>query len=135
VPLGLGPNLPDTEEELFRIDSHQLFDEGAAAIITTAGSKDILLEILTMLIKETIPQELDHLEKAHNELNWDAIQKISHKLMGTALYCGTTRMRYASQYMECYMLAGHSKALEELYKQLVQVLGETRQAVKNWLES
>jgi PAS domain S-box-containing protein len=127
-------NLLGTEEKVSFVNIYPLFDE-KTAIEATAGMKDIMHEILTMLIKEIIPQELVSLQKAHENLDWEAVLKITHKLKGTALYCGTIRMCYACQYSERYRLAGHSKILEEIYEQLTLVLNETKQSVANWLDA
>jgi hypothetical protein len=54
-------------------------------------------------------------------------------MKGGALYCGTVRMRFACQYMERYLLAGHRKLSEDLYQQLIAVLESTMNYVDNWL--
>jgi two-component system aerobic respiration control sensor histidine kinase ArcB len=71
------------------------------------------------------------LNKAHDNLDWEQIGKIAHKLKGAVLYCGAIRMRYACQYMERYVLAGHTKLCEKLYHQLNQVLENTLQYIKS----
>jgi hypothetical protein len=42
-------------------------------------------------------------------------------------------MRFACQYMERYLLAGHRKLSEDLYQQLIAVLESTMNYVDNWL--
>jgi PAS domain S-box-containing protein len=128
----LGPDLPDTEKELFLLDQYPLFDE-EDAIEKLAGNRELLIDILKLLVYQVIPQDLEYLKKAYDKLDWSFIQKTAHKLKGSAMYCGTTRMRYACQYLERYKLAGHSKALEELYQQLMAVLKETQRFVAYWL--
>lgn len=45
---------------------------------------------------------------------------------------GTIRMKYACLYLERYRKAGHSVSLEKLYHQLIQVLDETQECIRQW---
>jgi two-component system aerobic respiration control sensor histidine kinase ArcB len=123
TPLGL--DLPETEAELFKLEQYPLLDE-KDGIEKAGGSQELLKEILTMLVDQSIPEELSNLKIAYTKQDWDSIQKIAHKMKGGALYCGTIRMLYACQYLERYRLAGHNKLLEQLYQQLIIVLEDTR---------
>jgi PAS domain S-box-containing protein len=127
----LGHDLPDSEEALFSLNQYPLFNVKSGVIATT--DKELLTEILIILVEQSIPNELKALEQAHAILDWQAIQNIAHKLKGGAIYCGTTRMCLACQYMERYLLAGHCKLLEELYQQLITVLDSTKIEVTGWL--
>ena len=89
--------------------------------------------MLQILTQTDLIDEVILLKDAHRQSDWEMIQKTAHKLKGGALYCGTQKMRYACQYMERYCLAGHTKLLEELFKQLMEVLEETRQYLIAWL--
>jgi CheY-like chemotaxis protein len=126
-----GQDLPNNEEALFLLDIYPLFDEKSGVI--AASDETLLIEILTMLVKQSIPEELKALKRAHEKLDWQAIQDVAHKMKGGALYCGTVRMRFACQYMERYLLAGHRKLSEDLYQQLIAVLESTKNYVDNWL--
>src|SRR5262249_33478268 len=117
---------------LFLLESYPLFDEGDA-VEKLGGNRELLIDILKLLVYQAIPQELENIKKAHLELNWDLVQKIAHKLKGSAMHCGTIRMRYACQYLERYKLAGHHQALEALHQQLTDVLKETQRFVAYWL--
>lgn len=130
---GLGFELPQTEDELFKIEDYPLLDEKEG--VSAAGdSFELLQELLTMLITETFPEELELLLKAHEQDDWETIQSIAHKIKGGALYCGTIRLRYACQYTERYRLAGHNKLLEPLYQQLLDVIKATDEFIKHWLK-
>jgi CheY-like chemotaxis protein/HPt (histidine-containing phosphotransfer) domain-containing protein/anti-sigma regulatory factor (Ser/Thr protein kinase) len=131
VTVGLGPDLPLTEEELFQLDSYAIFDEKDG--IQKVGGEEALREILTILLERVIPEELAYIKTAYVTHNWGEVQRIAHKLKGGAVYCGTIRMAYACQYMERYRQAGHSKLLEELYQQLLIVIAQTQQAIRTWL--
>jgi len=129
---GLGYDLPQTEDELFKLESYPLLNEEEG--IAASGDIEMLQELLTMLVNETFPEELALLIKAHEQDDWETIQSIAHKVKGGALYCGTIRLRYACQYTERYRLAGHSKLLEHLYQQLLAVINETAKFLKDWLK-
>ncbi len=133
-PSGLGLDLPETEAELFQLENYPLFDE-EDGLEKLGGNKATLIKMLQMLIQKDLLNEVTLLNKAHKQCDWELIQKIAHKLKGGALYCGTKKMCYACQYMERYCLAGHTKLLEELFKQLMEVLHKTRQYLITWLRN
>jgi two-component system aerobic respiration control sensor histidine kinase ArcB len=130
---GIGSDLPQTEDELFKLENYPLLND-EEGIEASGGSIEMLHELLTMLVNETFPEELALLIKAHEQEDWQAIQSIAHKVKGGALYCGTIRLRYACQYTERYLLAGHNKLLEPLYQQLLVVINDTAEFLKNWLK-
>jgi signal transduction histidine kinase/DNA-binding NarL/FixJ family response regulator/HPt (histidine-containing phosphotransfer) domain-containing protein len=129
----LGPDLPESEEELFKLENYPLLDE-KEGLEVSAGDIDFFKELLGILINETLPEELDILRRAYQEDNWDQIQSTAHKIKGGALYCGATRLRYASQYLERYRLASHSELLEPLYKQLLVVIEDTQKFLRAWMD-
>jgi two-component system, OmpR family, aerobic respiration control sensor histidine kinase ArcB len=131
-PLGL--DLPETEAELFKLEQYPLLDE-KDGIEKAGGSKEMLKELLELLVDQSIPEELSNLKMAYVNQDWDSIRKVAHKLKGGALYCGTVRMRFACQYLERYRLAGHTKLLEQLYQQLITVLEDTRLFAINYLNT
>ena len=67
--------------------------------------------------------------------NWNEIEKLAHKIKSSALYCGTVRMKMACQYLERYQKAGHSRLQQELYRQLLRVLDETKIFLLNWIKN
>jgi len=125
---GLGQDLPMTEAELFHLEDYPIFD--LADGISKAGGESLLKELLELTLKKIIPEELSALQIAHTEKEWESIRKTAHKLKGGALYCGTIRMTKACQYMERYHKAGHTKLLEELYQQLITIIKETDQKLR-----
>jgi PAS domain S-box-containing protein len=129
----LGYQLPETEQELFALNHFPLLDEEEG--INAVGSVEMLQELLTMLVEQTFPDELPLLKNAYAENDWSTVQAIAHKLKGGALYVGTIRLRYACQYTERYRLAGHTKLLEPLYQQLLEVINETSEHITDWLNA
>jgi HPt (histidine-containing phosphotransfer) domain-containing protein len=58
-----------------------------AAITLCGGKEDIALEIIQMLINE-LSQHQNDLKIALMQKNWHDMEYISHKLAGSAAYCG-----------------------------------------------
>lgn len=80
-----------------------------------------------------MPKDMLELTALHAQGNWDAIEKLAHRIKGGLLYCGTVKLIHACQYLERYRKAGHTILLEPLYQQLRRVETETTIAVKEWL--
>jgi CheY-like chemotaxis protein len=127
---GLGTDLPDTEVELFQIDTHPLLDITIA--IDYLDTEDAARDILQCLRTEGILEDLTLLKIAHDQGNWDRVEALAHKLKGGATF-GTIRMYYALLYLERYRKAGHTNWQEELYVQMLRVTDETIQALDDWL--
>ncbi|MFJ1267651.1 response regulator [Legionella lytica] len=126
-------DLPNTVEYLFDLSEYPLLDidEG----IKTTGSQAILAEMLSLLIQDSLPKDLQLMEEAHQTPDWDKIQQLAHKIKGGAIYVGTVKMKIASQYLERYWKTGHSELLEELYQQAITVINESMQEVSRWLST
>lgn len=130
TPDGLGPDLPETEADLFKLDQFPILDiESGVSIL---GNKDVLIELLTMMLAESIDADKQDMEKAHAQQDWRKVEAIAHKMKGGAAYCGTIKMHRACQYLERYQKAGLSKSLEPLYIQLLAVLVETKISITDW---
>jgi CheY-like chemotaxis protein/HPt (histidine-containing phosphotransfer) domain-containing protein len=132
APGKLGHDLPDTEAKLFELTSFPLLDIKNAS--ESMGGESMLREILLLMVKQEIPRDIEAIEKAYSERNWNEIESIAHKMKGGTVYCGTVRMQYACQYLERYQKAGYSTMLKRLYHQLIDVTRETKLAVEQWLD-
>lgn len=128
----LGPDLPNTETELFQLDKFPLFDLEVG--ISTLGDEATVREILASLKADAVDQDLELIKQAHAENNWDKVQELAHKIKGGATF-GTVRMYYALLYLERYRKAGHTARFEELYQQMLQVIDESMMALQNWLKN
>lgn len=127
----LGAGLPENERTLFQLDAYPLFDETEA--ITNLGSKTVLIDLLRLMVEKELPNEKRHLQQAYQQSQWQIIESLSHKLKSSALYCGTSRLKYACLYLEDYQKAGHKQLLEHLYSQLLQVIDDTIVHLRRWL--
>ncbi|KTC64788.1 sensory box histidine kinase/response regulator [Legionella adelaidensis] len=123
----LGVDLPDTEDELFTLDQYSILDKNLG--IQNSGSEELLLQMLDLMANQELPKDIEAIKKAHESQDWTAVEKLAHKMKGGAVYLGTVRMKYACQYLERYIKAGHSKLCEPLYQQLLNVLDETLKAM------
>lgn len=129
----LGRDLPDTEEQLFALNTFPLLDSNNG--IKILGDAKVFKELLKVMVDEAIPDDKIAMEKAYAVKDWALIEELAHKMKSGALYCGTTKMLYACQYLERYRKAGHVQLLEQLYKQLLEVLSDTSYEIKMWLNA
>lgn len=130
-PSGLGLDLPNTEDQLFQLDAYPLLDPENG--IQCLGSKEVLKELLYQMINE-FPKDEVALKEAYSEKNWLLIEKIAHKIKGGAVYCGTIKLKYACQFIERYQKAGHTRQLNKLYLQLLNIIEGTKKAIADWLD-
>ncbi len=121
------------DETLFTLADYPLLDINLA--LMNIGKESLLSEMLLLLIKQEIPEDVTALKIAYIEENLEMIEKIVHKLKSGAIYCGTVRMRYACQYFERYQKAGFNTFLKKLYHQLLEVIEETNSFIQKWLEN
>lgn len=127
----LGIDLPQTEAELFQLDSHPLLHLETS--IENLGSLETAKDMLSFMIHEALPDDRKAITKAYEEDNWEQVERLAHKIKSSALYCGTTRLKWACQYLERYRKAGHSQSLKPLYHQFQRISEETHQAIASWL--
>jgi len=128
----LGLDLPDREEDLFNLDAFCLLDIDDAQ--ASMGNDNTLLKtILKSMIEEELPEDIRDLDNAHSAGDWDAIEKMTHRMKGGLVYCGTLKLIHACQYLERYQKAGHTKLIEPLYQQLLTVVADTTVAIRKWL--
>lgn len=129
----LGRDLPDTEEQLFDLEQFPILDIQSG--IESMGSPNLFRQLLDLMNNTAIPDDTRLIKQAWANSDWDEVEQLAHRIKSGALYCGTVRMQYACQYLERYRKAGHTKSLDKLYHQLIQVLEETRQVVSLWMAS
>jgi signal transduction histidine kinase/CheY-like chemotaxis protein/HPt (histidine-containing phosphotransfer) domain-containing protein len=127
----LGPDLPNTEEELFQLDSFPFFSEQKA--LEQIPDRALLITLLNTFLSDEIQKDIHELIVEHKNNNWEHVEKLAHKIKGGVAYLGTQRMFYACQYLERYYKAGHRVMLEPLYQQLIKVNQETIKALNLWL--
>lgn len=128
----LGRDLPATEKELFDIEHLAILDIQKASDLL--GGKEILQEMLQLMVVEQIPNDLPLLKKAYQIKDWDQIEALAHKMKAGALYCGTMQLQIACQYLERYRKAGHKKLLNSLYEQLIRIIEITSSAIEQYLQ-
>ncbi|WP_084273777.1 response regulator [Legionella fairfieldensis] len=126
-------DLPEQEADLLTLDSFPLLDieEG----IKTMGEESILAEMLTLLVNDTLPNDLALMQKAHAANDWDQTQQVAHKIKGGAVYVGTMKLKMACQYLERYWKSGQRELLERLYQQASAVIHESIHEMEQWLKA
>lgn len=124
-------DLPDSDEELFHLEQFALFDEEQG--IKNCGGHEMLIELLTMMTTNEIPSNLEQLKNAFENKDYSSVEKIAHQIKGGAVYVGTTRMKYACQYVERYWKTGERKLFDKLYHQSIRTMEDTRIAINEWI--
>lgn len=124
-------HLKDDTLESFKYDQYPLLD--IAKGIFNLGNKEKLKELLLLMITDVIPKEQMAIQRAHEEGNWVEIEKLAHKIKGSALYCGTTRLKYACQHLEQHYQNGHDPLQHAFFEQFNTVLAETKSAIDQWI--
>ncbi len=127
-----GLSLPDNEAHLFQLEDYKLFNV-QRALEDMGGDINLLKSILTSIIDKETPADLRELGHAHSQNDWHMVQKLVHRIKSGFVYCGAEKLVQACQHLERYYKAGHTFLLEALYKQLLTVIEETREAVRSWL--
>lgn len=129
----LGLDLPETEEELFKLDAFPLLDT-KSALASVGNDAALLNKTLKFMIEQELPNDIKALKMAYVSGEWKTIEKLTHQMKGGLVYCGAVKLVHACQYLERYHKAGQAKFLEPLYKQLCEVIDETKDAINQWLE-
>jgi PAS domain S-box-containing protein len=129
----LGRDLPHTEAELFELGQFSLLETKQG--LHNLGTASLFRDLIELLVYHALPEDTKALEDAFVENNWPQMEKIAHKIKSGALYCGTVRLKYASQYLERYHQAGHTHYLNALYQQLIETINNTNEAIHQWLHS
>ena len=123
-------DLPDTDLEMFQIDQFSLFDEEQG--LKNSGSKAMLIELLTMMGSD-IPKDLEKMKIAFENTDFPQVEHLAHKIKGGAVYVGTTRLKYACQYLERYWKSGERKLFDDLYHQAIKTISDTEAFIADWL--
>jgi len=126
----LRAEMPDTEAELFAMEQYPLFDINVA--IEHLGDIKTSRYIMQHLKDDGINPDLPALKIAHEQQDWEQIEKLAHKMKSGAVY-GTPRLYYALLFMERYRQAGYLNCSEQLYQQMLKVIDETIAYLQDWL--
>ena len=124
-------DLPDSDDELFQLNQFSLLNSDEA--FKNGATQEMLQELLTLMTQE-LPLDLECMKKAFKALDYPLVEKTAHKIKGGAVYLGTTRMKYACQYVERYWKTGQRELFEALYHQAVHTIKETITYIEGWLQ-
>ncbi|OCH98096.1 hypothetical protein A8135_13120 [Legionella jamestowniensis] len=128
----LDAHVENGQDELFKIRHLPLLDIEKG--LATLGNMNILQELLTTMINETLPVEEVKIQEAYKQNNWDEVRNLAHTMKSGAIYCSAVRMHYACQHLERYQKTGHNELLDKLFHQLISVVEDTKKTIKIWLE-
>lgn len=128
----LGFDLPNTEEALFELEIYPLLDV-QSVLPGMNNDTNLLNNILKKMRDSELPKDLADIELAFKAGDWDWVEKTAHRMKGGLVYCGTSRLAHACQYLERYRKAGHTRYLEDLYHQLRRVADDTLETLNRWV--
>lgn len=126
-------DLPTQNESLFDLSSYPTLDSEEG--IKTTGTIDVLVQMLSFMIHDSLPSDVQLMKQAHDALDWNKTQQLAHKIKGGAVYVGTIKIKMACQYLERYWKSGQRDLLEPLYQQTIAVIDESIQEITRWLKS
>ncbi|WP_298624433.1 response regulator [uncultured Legionella sp.] len=124
--------LPEQTEALFDLSTYPILNEEEG--IKTTGNKTTLQQMLSLMIQDTLPKDVQLMKEAHNHLDWDKTQQLAHKIKGGAVYIGTVQLKMACQYLERYYKSGQRDQLEPLYQQALIVIDQTFKEIEDYLK-
>lgn len=126
------PDLPDSDMEMFQLDQFSLFDVEQG--LKNSGNKTMLIELLTMMVSD-LPNDLEEMKTAFQNEDIPQVEHLAHKIKGGAVYVGTTRLKYACQYLERYWKSGEQKLFNDLYYQAIKTIEDSRDCINEWLRN
>ncbi len=95
--------------------------------------RSLVHDIFKSMVEHEIPQNLQIINKARENEDWDTITELVHKMKGGAMYCGTTKLQYACIYFEKYKKIKNLENLQEPLDKLLTICDETQDKIKGWL--
>lgn len=103
--------------------------------LEVSGNEMIFQELLELMLHEILPEDEMAIQKACEYGNWQALNELSHRIKGGAMYCGAIKMQYACEYIESVDPRVNGLRLKALYAQLINVMHETKAVIAHWLEN
>jgi two-component system aerobic respiration control sensor histidine kinase ArcB len=125
-------NFPYTEEELFCLEQYLFLDLDVVKDLFGANYAEFLPELLEVMAK-SLSVEKQEMRDAYLMKDWLLVRELAHRAKGGAAMSGSMRLRYACEYLESYHRAGHSRLLEPLYHQVLEVMEDTKQYLERYL--
>lgn len=116
---------------LFELTHFPLFDLDDA--LKNTGNETVLKDVLNLLVKQSLPEDMQALQKAYHLRDWFQVQAIVHKIKGAAVYVGTIRMKMACQYLEHYYKSGQHETLDTISQQTLTVIEQSIIEVQDWI--
>ncbi|MCZ4786705.1 ATP-binding protein [Legionella pneumophila] len=124
-------DLPDSNDEMFQLNQFPILNSDEA--LKNCATQEMLKELLTLMTQE-LPNDLERMKIAFKAHDFPLVEKTAHKIKGGAVYVGTTRMKYACQYVERYWKTGQRELFDALYHQAINTIEETLTYIEGWLQ-
>lgn len=97
----------------------------AAAVELCGGQEVIAREIIQMLVNE-LPQQSQELQESLDKKNWKNLDYISHKLAGSAAYCGMEEIKRQAREVNTLLR-------QQKFAELSQEMARLQKAIKDAL--
>jgi two-component system sensor histidine kinase BarA len=89
------------------------------AIGIAGGNPEIAAELLSLFLQE-LPSQTAAMRKAVRSGNLEKLRQLTHKLHGSASYCGTPALKEAAQNLESVLIERQTESIPTVYAQLLE---------------
>jgi HPt (histidine-containing phosphotransfer) domain-containing protein len=101
----------------------------AAAVQLCGGQEAIARDIIQMLVTE-LPEQSRELQDALDKKNWKNLDYVSHKLAGSAAYCGMDEIKKEARALNHLIRQQQMAELPQQMHQLQHAIKEALQAAE-----
>lgn len=111
-----------------KADGPSLIYDRELALRVAGNRPEIADHLLALLIHKDLPLQEQGLRDAYRHQRLDELREISHKLQGSARYCGTPALQAAAQCLESLLTgASGSTAVSDGYHRLLNEIRRLRE--------
>lgn len=118
-------NNEDANRDLFNLSGEFInFNK----MLSVLGNNETLAKEMLAIMVNNLPTDAEEFKKFHSQGNWKMIKDMTHKLRGSASYCGTERLKQACANLENNINVAaeelNNKLLEQLLHEITMVQDE-----------
>lgn len=84
-------------------EGHRELFSHSRAMELTGGNEEIVSRLLGLLLRD-IPAQRAQIRDLLNQKQWEQLRQLAHKLHGSAIYCATPALAYASNALEALLV-------------------------------
>lgn len=127
-------NKPGKEisNNMLELERYPLFEPQAA--LKQVSDRSLLIQILKDYLYEQSRKDILQMHQAYEKKDWGNVERLAHKLKGSAVYMGIPRLQYVCQYLEKAYKTNQHMLLEQLYRQFLEIDEATCNELRSWLQ-